>query len=314
VNPIRRLIVPFGRDGAADRVARRLSRTFAGRGIELVVENHPGDGGLTGVAFAAGATDTLLFGTSTLACIAPQLQPKRVCSLRKAFAAVALIGSIPNVLVVYPALGVRSVAELVSLAQSRPGALAYASAGCGQTIHLCGALFAARCGLDLRHAPYPQGSPLAHPDLLAGRVSMMFESLAAVLAYVAEGRLLALAVSGTRRSTLLPGVPTMAEAGVPGFDVDIWFGVHAPKPTPAAVIAHWERAFGDALADQETRLGLEAIGVTLADGSANALALAIERDTPRWRDWLGQCGLLPELPPAAPLAPSSRGTTPARRG
>jgi tripartite-type tricarboxylate transporter receptor subunit TctC len=241
-SPIKRLIVPFGRDGAADRVARRLTRTLAARGMELAVENHPGDGGLSGMALAADAADALLLGTSTLFCIAPQLQPEQAGGLREAFAAVALIGAIPNVLVVAPALGVRSVAELVALAKSKPGALAYASAGSGQTIHLCGALFAARCGLDLRHAPYAQGSPLAHPELLAGRVAMMFESLAAVLAYVAEGRLLALAVSGTQRSALLPGVPTMAEAGVAGFDLDIWFGLHAPKRTPGAISAQWERA------------------------------------------------------------------------
>jgi tripartite-type tricarboxylate transporter receptor subunit TctC len=291
---VRRLIVPFGRDGATDRVARRLSQSLAERGVALEVQNLAGDGGLAGTALAANAVDALLFGTSTLHCIAPHLYPERAALLRSAFAPVALIGSIPNVLVVSPALGVRSVSELISLARTRPGELAYASAGFGQTIHLCGALFAAQCGLDLRHVAYPLGSPLAHPDLLAGTVSMMFESAVAVLGHLREGRLLALAVTGTARSPLLAGVPTMAESGVQGFEVDIWFGVFAPKLTSVSAVAHLERAFRDALEEQATRRSLQQMGIALAAGTAEALTRAIDRDTPLWRAWLKRCDLLPE--------------------
>src|SRR5690349_12578544 len=235
-----RLIVPFPPAGTTDilarAVAQKLSETW---GQQVVVDNHPGAGGNIGSDIVAKASPdgyTLLMGTVGTHAINPSLYAKMPYDHVKDFAPVILVAGVPNVLVVNPALPVKSVQELIVYGKANPGKLNFASSGNGTSIHLSGELFKTMTGIQMTHVPYKGSSP-ALTDLIAGQVQLMFDNLPSSLQFIKAGKLRALAVTSLERSSALPDVPTLAESGLPGFEVSSWFGVLAPAGTPNDIIA-----------------------------------------------------------------------------
>jgi len=279
-----RVLVGFTPGAAADITARvlasRMSQILA---QQVVVENKPGAGSSLAADFVSHAAKdgyTLLIGTSanlTNAVITPNLGFDFV----KDFAPIALITAAPVILVVNPSLGVSSVQELIALAKRKPGEINYASTGVGAAPHLAGELFKARAGIKTVHVPY-QGSPQAVTDLLAGRVSMMFSPASAVIPHVKAGKLVALASAASKRPSIAPDLPTMAEAGVPDFDTSIWFGLMAPAGTPRPVIDKLAAAVNESLKSAELKASYAAQGFDILGGGPADLARTIAADTERW--------------------------------
>ncbi len=233
-----RIIVPFAAGGPADVYARflgqRLSETL---GQSFVVDNRPGGGSVIGTdAVAKSAPDgyTLLLMSNTHT-VNESLMPNKPFVLMRDFAPVAPINYSDLVLVVHPSVKANTLGELIALAKSQPGKMNYASSGPGTPYHMAGELFKAMAGLDITHVPY-KGSAGARTDILGGQVQMMFDAVTVMSQHAREGKVRALATSGVARSTVLPNVPTLGEAGVPGYETTIWLGLLAPKGTPAAVV------------------------------------------------------------------------------
>ena len=239
-----RLICPFPPGGAVDiasrAIAAELSRTL---GQPVTVENRPGAGGNIGGAEAARAAPdgyTLFMTTSGIHAINPVLYSKMTYDPNKDLQPVAALVSVSNVLVVHPSVKANSVAELLALARAQPGKLTYASAGSGTSIHMSGEMFKQLTRTDILHVPY-KGSAPAVTDLLGGQVQMMFDNIPSALPHVRAGKLRALATTGAKRDPAFPDLPTIAEAGVPGYEAGVWFGLAVPagptvsprsRPTP----------------------------------------------------------------------------------
>ena len=219
-----RFVVPFGRHGAADRAARKWSSSGRRPGIDYLIENLPGEGGLLGVRraneLARAGEPVLLLGTPTTHVLLPTRCGEAPL---ESFAPVAFIDSVPNVLLAAPGLGVRSVDELIALARRQP--LTYASAGAGQTIHVCTTLFCALAGIGMTHKPYDAGSATAYADIATGEVHVYFDSLLGCRERVERGQVVALAISSVERHAELRRTPTLAECGFPDHALDVWLGV-----------------------------------------------------------------------------------------
>jgi tripartite-type tricarboxylate transporter receptor subunit TctC len=279
-----RVLVGFTAGAAADITARVLTNRMGQiLNQQFVVENKPGAGSSLAADYVSHAAKdgyTLLLGTSanlTNAVISPTLGFDFV----KDFAPIALATTAPIILVVHPSLGVSSVQELIALAKDKPGQLNYASTGVGAAPHLSGELFNARAGIKSVHVPY-QGSPQAVTDLLAGRVSMMFSPASAVMPHIKAGTLIALASAATRRPSIAPDLPTMAEAGVPDFDTGIWFGLMAPLGTPKPIIDKLAAAVSEALTSDEVTASFKAQGFDKLGGGPAEFARTIATDVERW--------------------------------
>lgn len=252
-------------------VAQALTRNL---GHSVVVDNRPGANTIIGMELVAKSPPdgyTLIMTGSTVAINATLHANLPYDSLRD-FAAVTQIAATPLIVAVHPSLPVAGVRELIALAKARPGELNFPSAGVGNVSHLAGELFNVMAGVRLVHVPY-KGSAPATADLLAGRVSVVFNSAFAMLPFVKSGRLRALAVSGRARSALLPAVPTVNEAGVPGYDASTWYGLLAPAATPRAVIERLQAETVKALTADDVRRrliedGLEPVGSTPAEFGA----------------------------------------------
>lgn len=287
------IIVPFGRDGASDRLARVVGARLAERwGVEVSFDNRPGDGAVAGTAAGARAAPdghTLVFGSSSTHSIAPALRSLPYDPVAD-FAPLALFGWAPNLMLVRPGLA-KSVTEVLALARKSPGALRYASAGTGQTIHLCGALFAARAGIDLTHVPFDSGSMDGLNALMAGEVDLMFDNVLAALPYIRDKRVAALAVAGSLRFGELPGVPTLEEAGVPGCAADIWLGLFAPAATPAAALQALRNDLAVVLGHTDLIADLRARGLMLDVQQGEDFAAEIAANALAWRDIVAACGL-----------------------
>ena len=234
-----RIVVPFPPGGTTDILARDLANQLGQRWKQSVlVENKAGAGGTIGtaeVAKAAADGYTLLV-TATHQVINPSLMKKLPYDARRDFTPIALVGAVPNVLVVHPSLNVKSVQEFVALAKSQPGKLSFGSTGIGGSNHLSGELFKAMTGIDMTHIPYKGAAP-AMNDLLGGQIPVMFDSVPTVIQHVKSGKLRALGVTSMTRSASLPEVPTIDESGVKGFEATAWFGMYAPGGLPAEVTA-----------------------------------------------------------------------------
>lgn len=279
-----RVIVGFTPGAAADITARVLTNRMSQiLDQQFVVENKPGAGSSLAGDYAAHAAKdgyTLFLGTSanlTNAVIAPTLGFDFV----KDFAPIALVTTAPVILVVHPSLGVGSVRDLIALAKAKPGQILYASTGVGAAPHLAGELFNARAGIRTVHVPY-QGSPQAVTDLIAGRTSMMFSPASAVMPHIKSGALKALATAASRRPSIAPDLPTMAEAGVPDFDASIWFGLMAPAGTPRPIIDKLARTVEAALASDDTLARLKAQGFDPLGGGPDEFARTMASDAERW--------------------------------
>jgi tripartite-type tricarboxylate transporter receptor subunit TctC len=265
-----RLLVPFPSGGGVDAVARIAMQPLAATlGQQIVIDNRGGSSGIIAAELAARAVPdgyTLFFGVTSTLAILPQVQRRLPYDPVKDFAPINLIGAAAYLLVVHPSLQVTTVKELIALAKQKPGALNYASAGNGTTLHLTTELFRSMAGIDILHVPY-KGAASALTDLLSGQVHIGFNPPVVVVPHLKSARLRGLAVSSARRSTLAPDLPTIAEAGVPGYESTGWYGVLAPARTPAAITARLHRELSTAIADREVRErfaanGIEAVGTT----------------------------------------------------
>jgi tripartite-type tricarboxylate transporter receptor subunit TctC len=197
------------------------------------------------------------------------------------FAPVTLVANVPNVVIVNPALPIRSIAELIAAARARPGTINYGSAGTGATTHLSGELFRLMTGAEIVHVPY-RGSGAALIDLQAGQIQMMFENLPGAIQHIREGRLRALAVTSPRRAEAMPELPTVEEAGVPGYSVVSWFALFAPAATPALLLARLNEGFRRIMAIPNVRSRMAGLGAEPADGPPEELARLVAQETVRW--------------------------------
>ncbi|MBO1110904.1 tripartite tricarboxylate transporter substrate binding protein [Bordetella petrii] len=288
-----KLVVPFAAGGGTDSIARDMARTLSERlGQPVVVENHGGGGGSIGanlVAHAAPDGYTLLFATSTFVTNAAA-QASATYDVEKSFAPVALIGRGPLLVVTNKDLGVKSVAELRKRAASQPDEINFCSAGAGSINHLSGELFKQKTQVQMTHVPY-KGSGPATVDLLAGRVQVFFATVPTMLGQVKEGRVQLLAVTSQQRSPLFPDTPTMAEAGVPDFDISTWWGVLAPAGTPPQVVRQLNQAVNAAAADDLVRRRLTNEGATLYPGKPEDFGRALSVELALWRGVVRQSGI-----------------------
>lgn len=278
-----RLIVPYTVGGAPDILARLYGEELArSLGVGVIVDNRPGQGGSVGAdAVAKSAPDgyTLLMTTSATQSVNPHLYPRLGYDPFRDFASVALVAYTPVVLVVAPGVAATSLRELTQLARAQPGQLTFASAGQGTLQHIAAELMKSATGVDIVHVPY-KGTGQLTPDLLTGRVSMMFNSVAAFAPLVKDGKLRALAV--TRRTAALPGVPSFEEAGLPGFDVSPWYAVFAPAGTPREVVARLHAELTKAAASAAVQQRYQSLGLEPGGGSPENLDAIVRSD---WRKW-----------------------------
>jgi tripartite-type tricarboxylate transporter receptor subunit TctC len=287
-----RIVVPFAAAGTTDILARALApelqRAF---GQPFVVDNKPGAGGNTGSAEVAQAAPdgyTLLMGTVGTHAINPSLYEKMPYDAKRDFVPVTLMAGVPNVLVLNPAMaqryGITSVADLTRVARANPGKLNVASSGNGTSIHLSAELYKSLTGTFMVHFPY-RGSGPALIDLMAGNVDLMFDNLPSSMPHIRSGRLKALAVTSAARSSALPDVPTVAEAGGPAlkdFEASSWFGLLAPAGTPAEIVNRIQQETAKALATPAMRERLQAQGAIPSGNTPAEFARLIDEETKKW--------------------------------
>jgi tripartite-type tricarboxylate transporter receptor subunit TctC len=280
-----RIIVPYTPGGTADMLARTIGQKMAeSLGQQVIIDNRPGAGGNIGADLAARAAPdgyTILMGTVATHAINPHLYPNIPYDAEKAFAPIILVATLPNLLVVNPSLPATSVRDLIALAKAKPGELAFASAGNGTSQHLSGELFKKMTGVDMIHIPY-KGSAPAVTDLVGGQVQLMFDNLPSSLPQVRAGKLRALAVTGPRGSPVLPDVPTLSEAGLPGFSITSWFALFAPAGTPAKILLRLNKEAGKAIALKELRQQWINQGIEPAGGTAEQLAAFRRIEASKW--------------------------------
>ncbi len=280
-----RLVCPFPPGGAVDIASRAVAHELTQiLGQPVTVDNRPGAGGNIGAdAVAKSSPDgyTLLMTTSGIMAINPALYSKIPFDPIKDYAPVSTLVSLHNVLVVNPSFPAKSVKDVIALAKAQPGKLTYASSGNGTSIHLSGELFKSMTGVDLLHIPY-KGSAPAVTDLLGGQVNMMFDNIPSSLPHIRAGKLRALGVTGATRSPLLPDVPTIAEAGVPGYDSYVWFGVVAPAGTPADIIAKLNAALVKAAATPSFRDRLTEQGYDVQTSTPEQMAASVRSEIAKW--------------------------------
>ncbi|TWG88834.1 tripartite-type tricarboxylate transporter receptor subunit TctC [Cupriavidus gilardii J11] len=289
-----RWIVPFPAGGAMDNIARTLgeemSRTL---GQPVVVENRPGAGGNIGaelVAKAAPDGHTLLIVANGMA-VNPALYGKLGYSPTKDFAPVSLLAVVPNVLVTNKAKNpVADMQSVIAQAKANPGKYSYASAGNGTSIHLAGELFTSMAHVEMLHVPY-KGSGPAITDLLGGQVDYMFDSITSAKPHIDAGKLTAIAVTTSKRSAALPNVPTVAEAGLPGYELAPWFAAFVPAQTPPAIVDTLNRAMVDALKKPAVQQRLAGIGAEPIGSTPAALRDYLARETTKWGALIKERGI-----------------------
>jgi len=287
------LVVAFTPGGPSDVLARIVGKKLAELlGQPFVIENRPGAGGNIAaevVARAAPDGHTLLMGNNSILTTNASLYKKLGYDAEKDFAPISLIGAQANILVVNPALPVKSMAELIALARAQPGKLNFASSGYGAAAHLAGELFKTEAHIEIQHVAYKGAAP-ALQDVIAGHVHMMFATAASVIGHIHSGLVRPLAVTTLTRTAVLPEIPTVAELGLPGFNATTWHGLVAPAGTPRDVIAALHRATVTALADPEVRKSLGDLGVDIAGSSPEEFAAYIKSEIPKWRAVVAAAG------------------------
>jgi tripartite-type tricarboxylate transporter receptor subunit TctC len=289
-----RLIAPFAAGGGADYVARVAGQKIgAALGQPVVIDNRGGAGGAIGTELAARSPAdgyTLLLGSQGPFAILPVISTRLAYDPLKDFAPVTVMCSFPFLLVVNPSLPVKSVQELIALARAKPGQLNFGSPGNGATTHLATELLKVLAKIDVVHVPYKGVAP-AVADLLGGQLQFMSGDLSTLMPQVKAGKLRALAVTGAKRSTLVPDLPTIAESGVPGYEASGWFGVIAPAAAPRDVVGRLSAALMKGIMEADARERLAALGGEVVPNTPAEFATRIRDDLAKWRKLIAVIGL-----------------------
>ncbi|MFS8975790.1 tripartite tricarboxylate transporter substrate binding protein [Cupriavidus necator] len=278
------LVVPFASGGTTDIIARTIGQKL-GEALQqpVVVDNRPGAGGTIGAANVARAqADGYTFLLATVAhTMAPAIYKSLPYDFTRDLDPVGLVALTPNVLLVNPAITVKSVPELIAYIKAHPGKVNYGSAGIGSTEHLSGELFRAMTGTDIAHVPYKGGAPMM-TDLIAGQIQIAIETSPSAAPHVRSGKVKALAVTTAKRSGAYPGVPTLAESGIKGYEVTTWFALMAPRGTPAAVEQRVAAELGKLLKAPDVQKRFDEQGVTAGNLTPTQLAAFIRTETDKW--------------------------------
>ncbi len=288
------LVVGFTAGATSDVIARIFAQAADPLlGQQVVVENKPGAGSSIAAEYVAdSANDGYTLFVPTLSTLTDEIvHANRRVTLTKDLSPIALLGSIALVLVVSPSVGVHNLSELVALAKSKPGELSFASVGAGTLLHLAGVLLEQRAGIELLHVPYP-GSPQAVTDVIAGRVTMVFAPASSILGQLAAGKLVAMGTAGKKRSSALPNVPTMAEAGMPDFDTSLWLGLMGPAGLPKPVVEKLTTTTRNALQAPEATKQLVKQGYDSDYLGPDQFAAYIKSEHTRWSAVARAAGLL----------------------
>lgn len=282
-----RLVVPFPAGGATDILARTISQRAAEKlGQQIVIDNRPGAGGTIGsdlVAKAAPDGYTLLMATASTHSIGPIINNKIPYDVERDFAPVVYVARTSSVLVVPNSLPVKNLQEFIALVKANPGKYNYGSSGNGTNSHLSGELFKAQAGVFMTHIPY-RGTGLVFTDMVSGQVHMLIDNYVTAQSNIREGKLRVLGVTSPQRLPFMPEVPTLHEQGLKGFDVTNWFGIYAPKGTPAEAIARVNSAFNQALQEPEMQKRLAVLGATPTGSTPEEMARVVASDTAKWRN------------------------------
>ena len=284
VKPIR-IVAPFTAGGTVDLLSRLLGQRVSQLAKQpVVIENRPGAGGNIGMEVVArSAPDgyTLVMGSIGTCSLNQHLYASLGYNVERDFVPVMYVGAVANLLVVNPGVAANSVKELVALAKAKPGKLTYASSGFGSSLHLAGELFNSLAGVDLQHVPY-KGSAPAINDIVGGQINVMFDNMPSMFPQAQAGKVRPLAVTGAKRSRLFPNVPTMQEAGYPGFVLTAWFGVLVPAKTPPPVVAQLNAWFNEALKDPTIQKRLADIDFDHGGGSGADFTRLIKSESDKW--------------------------------
>jgi tripartite-type tricarboxylate transporter receptor subunit TctC len=291
-----RLIVPFAPGGSNDIMARLIGQHFSeSMGQPVIVDNRPGAGGIIGTDAAAKSPPdgyTLLMMSVTLA-VNPSLRLNLPYDTHRDLLPITLVASAPLMLVVHPSMPAKSVKELIAYAKANPGKLNFASGGPGTTPHLAGEMLKAMAGIEMTHVPYKGGGP-ALTDLVAGQIQLMLENIPSTLPHVKADRLRALAVTGLKRSALVPHLPTLDEAGLKGYEIVGWNGLFAPAGTPQNVVARIHADTVKGLAKPEVKERLATLGAEGVGSSPAEFAKFFAAEISKWAAAVKQAGLKPE--------------------
>ena len=288
-----KLALPFPPGGSADTITRAMAeRLQAQLNQPFLIENRPGAAGNVATRYVAKAPAdgyNLLVGVTGALVINPNLY-KLDYDPAKDFVGISMVARAPVAVVADPQAGIHSIKDLIERAKAQPGALTYATNGVGTSHHLAAELFRQATGLDMRNVPY-KGTPEALQDIIGGRVPIGFMDLTASIPLVNSGKLKALATTGTRRSPALPDVPTVAEAGVPGFSADTWVGIFAPKGTPQPIVDKLSAEIRTALALPELRARAQTQGLEVAGSTPGELHRFVQEETVKWKKVVTEAGI-----------------------
>jgi len=290
------LVVPFAAGGTTDLVARPLAQALGERlGQTVVVDNRAGAGGTIGAGMAAKAPHDgyTLFLATIAHTIAPGLYKSLSYDFEKDFDPITVVGEVPNVLIVNPALPVRTTAELIAYSKANPGKVNFGSAGAGSVEHLSGELFRSMAGLDIVHVPYKGGAPMM-TDLIAGHIQMAIETSGSALQHIKAGAVRALAVSTKERSPFFPDLPTLDASGLKGYDVTTWYGLLAPHGTPAAIRDRLYRDTAEILKSKEMLARLADLGAVPGGEPPEKFAAFIKTETAKWTKITKDAGITAE--------------------
>jgi len=280
-----RMMVPFPAGGGSDTMGRIVSGRLSERlGQQIVVENRPGAAGSIGADIAARAPAdgyTILLGSTSELVQYPNVNPKVPYDPLRDFAPISMVGTIPMVLVVHPSLPVKNAKELIALARSRPGEINFGSAGQGATTHLAVELFIVLTQVKMTHVPY-KGSPQAVADLVAGNVQLGIPTMPAALPFIKSGRVKVLGVTTAKRASNLSDVPTLAEAGVKGYEAALWTGVLAPANTPAAIVSRLNTEIARVLELKDVQEALAKQGAEVQSGTPQEFAAFLKTEYAKW--------------------------------
>lgn len=290
-----RLLVGFSPGGGTDVAARIIAKKVSeGWGQQVVVDNRPGAGGLLAFDLVAHANPdgyTLLAASPSFA-IQPSMAAKLPYDPIRDFAPITVASAAPYILVVNPGVEAKSVKELIALAKAKPGAINYASGGVGSAQHLAAELFCLTAGVSMTHVPFKGAVNI--PDVIAGRVQMLFSGVPQGLPHIQAGRLRALGVTTKKRSPAVPDVPTIAEAGLPGYDVTVWYGIFATGRTPKPVLDRIHAGFAGAIHSADVRQQLTALGLDPVGNPAAEFSAAIREEIARWANVVKKAGIRPQ--------------------